>query len=285
MRRGFTLIELLVVIAIIAVLAALLLPALERARDSARTAVCAAQLRQMALGFVAYVQDCNEALPGGPCCYRTTANCNITCCRPACDNPPLYKSEWPALPCCDRTGKEAHNFTSWWMWWLYPYVAGRDFADPYWAGVQPPKGAAQVYVCPSTEDTIMANVQVGVMSYLKTSYANNGLINGDYNTGGGWLWGTTGCVDVIRDVQRVVKPSSTLLVTDTGPESPNKPGGGWAPHIRTWHRPSSYSSGNGPLRHMDGGNVLFFDGHVERMPWEQVSSGTNATRPLFDPDE
>ncbi len=103
-RSGFSLVELLVVIAIIAILAAMLLPALKNAKDTARAITCSSNLRQIAIGTISYANDTGYMIP-----YRKMTTTNQE------DSFPFYMVstyqvsydlyECPDNPTGDRNGK------------------------------------------------------------------------------------------------------------------------------------------------------------------------------------
>ena len=100
---GFTLVELLVVIAIIGILIALLLPAVQAAREAARRMQCSSNMKQIALGVHNYASAARTFPPGGitegPCCNTKSGTTWTICILPYIEQQGLY----------DRYNQDAFN--------------------------------------------------------------------------------------------------------------------------------------------------------------------------------
>jgi prepilin-type N-terminal cleavage/methylation domain-containing protein len=137
-RKGFTLIELLVVIAIIAILAALLMPALERARGEAVCLTCMNRQRQVFLAMAMYGGD-----------YATYPNIGF----------PYHVSALPGVPRVATLGWSEYYpgiLVAWPQYntHLYPYVGVQSQGDPY--KVPTPGGVTasqvpEIFHCPGKQ--------------------------------------------------------------------------------------------------------------------------------------
>ena len=135
---GFTLIELLVVIAIIAILAALLLPALSRAKQEAYTAVCINNQKQLQLAWLMYLEDNNGKLPRN--------DINIL--------------NW--VPLDEQAQLWAQGIMSLESWtWFDPHdnTNTLKLIDPQYCTLGPYTKAAGLYKCPADKSWVMIDGQ------------------------------------------------------------------------------------------------------------------------------
>ncbi|HNY78765.1 MAG: type II secretion system protein [Sedimentisphaerales bacterium] len=148
-RRAFTLIELLVVIAIIALLMAILMPALARVKDQARTIGCRANLRQWCLFFQMYTEQHDGKFQAGVGSGHTYHWMNAL--------RPLYKNDYK-IRCCptamkpiiDENGLSApvwNVYSAWGRFWGEGYAPEGDWGSYGINGwvESPPADVATVY--------------------------------------------------------------------------------------------------------------------------------------------
>lgn len=230
-RTGFTLIELLVVVAIIAILAAMLLPTLSRAREKAREASCISRMRQYGIAFMAYAQDYEGYLPA-----VRTADGGL---------PNYYQNQ---------------------NWYYRGGYTGSLYKEPggrigkYLGGVpgiyetERSSGLpVRPRMCPSTEALVVNEA--------------SGLLPG--HTSYGMVYGTVGFTPAIAPEQhhvytaRVVRPSTKFLLVDSRDYRAYSAlvyQRGIYPHARLPMSTFGYSE-IWP-RHNSGFNALYYDGHA-----------------------
>jgi prepilin-type N-terminal cleavage/methylation domain-containing protein/prepilin-type processing-associated H-X9-DG protein len=156
-HRGFTLIELLVVIAIIAILAAILFPVFAKAREKARQTSCLSNEKQLGLGFLQYVQDNDETLPGSGGSGTGDAYSPID-------------ANWVPGDTYAPHGFVAGSGVSTGNGNILP-------ADVTKGGIYPYVKSTQVYVCPDDQYTARK------LSYSMNEFLDGTKVNGIYEVG------------------------------------------------------------------------------------------------------
>ncbi|MBP7050162.1 MAG: prepilin-type N-terminal cleavage/methylation domain-containing protein [Phycisphaerae bacterium] len=251
-HRAFTLIELLVVIAIIAILMSVLMPALSRAREQGRRAVCLSHLKTLTLGWTMYADENDDRIVNGEAYYSPTT---VASAPVPASGPHAGERYWVGNDCAQgyATGEQRSHeiqMEAIQVGAMYPYCK-----------------AEKVYRCPT-------GVR-GEMRTYSTGYGMNGCFDapGTYSGNRGVRVGQTVLMVKKRSEITVPAPAYRLVFLDEGRISPDS----YAAYYQTarWWDPPF-------VRHGDGTNVAFADGHSDYWKYrgkETIAAGKQANPP------
>ena len=191
--RGFTLIELLVVIAIIAILAAILMPALASAKQKAQSIKCLSNLRQWGLGFHMYADDNSDSVPEEG---NVAAGINDTGSPTSTDN---YHFAW-------------YNCVA-------PTISQPPLVNLYGAfhsNFNPPlPGSASIYACPGSPDpNTTYNLSSPTLAVQKAffMYGENSRLCVNFGSRAAHGYAQT-------KLSNLVKPTDTIFLAEVDPNS------------------------------------------------------------------
>jgi prepilin-type N-terminal cleavage/methylation domain-containing protein/prepilin-type processing-associated H-X9-DG protein len=260
-KRGFTLIELLVVIAIIAILLAILVPGLGKAKQLVKKSICKNDIRQQCLGAILYGEQNNGSVPTSPAGNWFWDLSFWTTNQISQESGIDYKSFF--CPVNQKHNPDDARF------WQYAYVFE-------WAGVnlmQPQQLRDETNLPPDRQKNYYFRVLPFVYFFDKVDAAGNSRFPAKLETGEKAVW--------ITKLSSLRNASATLMIMDAVISDRNntnfsdiRTGGAW-PNFgvpdTTNHLTQRRVIGGGSMEVVpEGGSIGFADGHVEWRKFEEM---------------